>query len=566
MGLTSTLYAALSGLDANSMQFEVIGNNIANVNTAGFKARRVLFQSQFSRTLGIGSAASGGFGGTNPMQIGLGAQVAQISTDFSMGSVEVTGNNSDLAIEGHGFFVLDGEAGQSYSRNGSFSVNNQGFLVATGGEFVQGYGVDADFNVVPGALVALEIPLGFLTVARATQNAVVQGNLNAGGEVATQGTILGSMLLENLVGGAVNDDTLLTEVCDAANPGVALFAVADVVTVQGTHGGRGVPEATFTVNATSRLGDSALTTIDNRFTEFVRRTLGIDPDAALPVTGAVNVSASRLQILGNAGTQNAIGMDVESIRINTTSAPFTWTDIQAADGESVYTSLTVYDSLGNPMILDVTFVLESRGASGATWRFFTTSADDTDIDLVLGNGTVSFDTLGQYVAATGLATVFDRDGTGAVTPQSILLSLATMTSMAGADDVSEIALASQDGVPIGTLDGFGVGTDGIIAGTFTNGLTRQLGQVALATFANPQGLLDAGSSMFVEGPNSGVAVIGPPQAMSAGSIQSGALELSNVDLSKEFVILITTSTGFSANSRVISTADEMMREILSMVR
>ena len=564
MGLTSTLYAGLSGLDANGMQFEVIGNNIANVNTAGFKARRVLFQSQFSRTLGIGSAATAGFGGTNPMQIGLGARVAQIDTDFSMGSVEVTGINSDLAIEGLGFFILDSDMGQVYSRNGAFSVNNQGNLVATGGEFVQGFGVDTEFNLIPGALTSLTVPLGFLTVAIATQNAVIQGNLNSSGEIGSQGTILASMLLENLVGGAVMDDTLLTEVCDSANPGVALFAVADVVTVQGTHGGRRVPEATFTVNATSRLGDSALTTIDNRFTEFLRGAMGIDPDATLPVSGAVNVSASRLQILGNAGTQNEIGMAQGAISINETDSPFTWIEAQAATGESVYTSFTVYDSLGNPMILDVTFVKEDADLSGTTWRFFTTSADDTDIDLVLGNGTIQFDTHGQYVASTGTETVFDRDGVGAVSPQSIFLGLSTMTSLAA--DTSLIALSSQDGVPIGTLDGFGVGTDGIITGTFTNGLTQLLGQVALATFANSQGLLDGGNSVFIEGPNSGVAVIGAPQTMSAGSIQSGALELSNVDLSKEFVNLITTSTGFSANSRVVSTADEMMREILSMVR
>jgi len=194
------------------------------------------------------------------------------------------------------------------------------------------------------------------------------------------------------------------------------------------------------------------------------------------------------------------------------------------------------------------------------------SQDDTDINLVLGNGTIQFDNQGQYVTSTGLEAVFNRDGTGAVTPQSLFLDVSTMTSLSAERDGAQIALSSQDGVPIGTLDGFGVGGDGIITGTFTNGLTRPMGQVALATFANPKGLLDGGASTFVEGPNSGVAVITTPQSMSAGSIQSGALELSNVDLSKEFVNLITTSTGFSANSRVITTADEMMREILQMVR
>ncbi|MBN2583259.1 MAG: flagellar hook-basal body complex protein, partial [Planctomycetes bacterium] len=539
--------------------------NIANVNTTGFKARRVLFQSQFSRTLGIGSGASSDFGGTNPMQIGLGSQVAQIDTDFSMGSVEVTGINSDLAIEGSGFFILNSDSGLVYTRNGSFSVNNQGFLVSAGGEFVQGFGIDTDFNLVPGALVNLTVPLGFLTVARPTTEAVIQGNLNSEGEAANQGSLLTSAQLEDLAGNPVTDDTLLTEVCLSSNPGVALFAVGDVVTLEGQKGGRTLDAAEFTVDATSRLGDSALVPEANRFSVFMEQGLGIDTDATLPTVGSVSIVGSCLQIAGNSGTQNDIEMATGAIRINGTDTPFTWDDSQAANGESVYTSFTVYDSLGNPMTMDVTFVLEDKDTTGTTWRFYMASGDDTDIDLVLGNGTIQFDNDGQYVTSTGLEAIFDRDATGAVTPQSIFLELSTMTSLSDGDG-SQIALSSQDGVPIGTLDGFGVGSDGIITGTFTNGLTRPMGQVALATFANPKGLLDAGSSTFVEGPNSGVAVVTTPQSMSAGSIQSGALELSNVDLSKEFVNLITTSTGFSANSRVISTADEMMREILQMVR
>jgi len=566
MGLTSTLYAGLSGLDSNGMQFEVIGNNIANVNTTGFKARRVLFQSQFSRTLSIGSGASSDFGGTNPMQIGLGSQVAQVDTDFSMGSVEVTGINSDMAIEGSGFFILNSPDGLVYTRNGSFSVNNQGYLVAANGEFVQGYGVDADFNVVPGSLVNLTIPLGFLTFARPSTEAVIQGNLNATGEIASQGSLLTSAQLEDLAGNPVTDDTLLTEVCLASNPGVALFSAGDVISFAGVKGGRTLETATFTVDATSRLGDSALVPEANRFSVFVQQALGIDTDGTLPTTGGVSIVGSCLQIAGNSGAQNDIDLSTESIRINGVDTPFTWADSQAANGESVYTSFTVYDSLGNPMTMDVTFVLENANASGTTWRFYMASQDDTDIDLVLGNGTIQFDNQGQYVTSTGLEAVFDRDGTGAVTPQSVFLDVTTMTSLSAERDGSQIALSSQDGVPIGTLDGFGVGGDGIITGTFTNGLTRPMGQVALATFANPKGLLDGGASTFVEGPNSGVAVVTTPQSMSAGSIQSGSLELSNVDLSKEFVNLITTSTGFSANSRVISTADEMMREILQMVR
>ena len=565
MGLTSALYSGLSGLDANGMQFEVIGNNIANVNTTGYKTRRVLFQTQFARTLDIGSMATGAFGGTNPMQIGLGTQVGAIDTDFSMGSVEVTGMNSDLAIEGDGFFILQDENGQNtFSRNGAFMVNNQGVLVSSDGKFVQGYQIDSNFNIIAGAIGDLDIPLGFLTIARATQSAVIQGNLNSDGVVGASGSMSRSMTLENALGNPVTADTLLTDVCASSAPGVPLFSVGDVVTIEGVRGGRTLPLASFTVDANSRLGHSALVPEANRFARFVECAMGIDTTGTAPGTPGVTVAGSQLRIAGNYGTQNAITMSNTTLRINTTSAPFSWTETLAATGESVSTSFTVYDSLGTPMTMDMTFVLEQAAATGNVWRFYGTSADDSDIDLVLGNGTITFDTDGQYVVSTGTDLSIDRVGTGAVTPQSIAMDLSTLTSLAA--EMSEIALSSQDGVPIGTLSGFGVGADGLISGTFTNGLTQTMGQVALATFANPKGLLDVGDSTYGEGPNSGVAIITAPQQMSAGSLQAGSLELSNVDLSAAFVNLITTSTGFSANSRVISTADEMMQEILMMVR
>jgi flagellar hook protein FlgE len=572
MGLTSALYSGLSGLDTSGMQFEVIGNNIANVNTTGYKARRVMFQTQFSRTLSMGSLATGDFGGTNPMQIGLGTKVAQIDTDFTMGSVSVTGINSDLTIEGDGFFILQDETGQNtFSRNGAFSVNNQGYLVSSDGKFIQGYQVDSSFNLIQGALGDINVPLGFLTIARATDTAVIQGNLNSQGEVAATGSKTLSMeLVSTALGAACTDDTLLTSVRSATDPATPLFAVGDVITIEGVRGGRTQPIASFTVDATSRLGASALVGADNQFSTFMERALGIDKTGGAPGSPGVTVlnvaGDTFLQITGNYGTQNAITMSNTAIRVNTTDAPFSsWTATQEATGESVYTSFTVYDSLGTPLTMDVTFVKESATVAGTSWRFYATSADDTDVNLVLGNGTIQFDTTGQYVTSTGTNMTIDRASTGAVTPQSVELDLTTMTSLA-AQSTSEIALSSQNGVPIGTLSGFGVGADGVITGTFTNGLTQTLGQVALATFANPKGLLDAGDSTYVEGPNSGVAIITAPQQMSAGSIQAGSLELSNVDLSKEFVNLITTSTGFSANSRVITTADEMMQEILQMVR
>ncbi|MGH7175740.1 MAG: flagellar hook-basal body complex protein, partial [Tepidisphaeraceae bacterium] len=160
--------------------------------------------------------------------------------------------------------------------------------------------------------------------------------------------------------------------------------------------------------------------------------------------------------------------------------------------------------------------------------------------------------------------VIDRANTGAATPLNVTLDFDAMTSLTSRD--SQMVMTHQDGNPIGTLSSFSIGANGIITGTFTNGLTRALGQVALATFNNPSGLIDTGGGLYSTGANSGVAVIGAPLELGSGSIHAGALELSNVDISAEFINLIIASTGFSASSRVISTSDQLLTELLNTSR
>ncbi len=573
MGLTTTFYAALSGLDTSSTNFQVIGNNISNVNTTGFKAQSALFQTEFSQTLNIGSQPQGVSGGTNPEQLGLGTAIATVRTDFSAGSLQTTGINSDLAIEGNGFFITQDATGANvYTRNGAFSINSQGDLVNTDGNYVQGYNIDTNFNIIPGQIGNLSIPEGSLTVARATQTASINGTLNSAGNTATQGTVLTSSVMKDAGNGGANA-TLVTRLTNVTIGGVTQFHVGDVITLGGTAGtvqvgSADVPAASYTVAAGSTL---------TGLCAFLQTSLGIDSSAGLPQPGSVSVVGGAIQITGNSGTDNAISsggsqLATTAISVNGASNPFTWTQNQAANGESVNTTFLAYDSLGTPLNMGVTFVKESATNVGQTWRFYVKSPSDTTQQLE-GDGTVTFNTNGQYVSSAGTQINVNRANTGAVTPQTVNLDFSTLTAAAMkvptgnsglSTGASQVALKSQDGVPLGTLDNFGVGNDGKITGTFSNGLTRSLGQIALATFANPNGLLAAGKSSYTAGPNSGDAVIGAPQTMSAGSIQGGALELSNVDLSTEFVNMITTSTAFSANGRTITTANQMMMELLQM--
>lgn len=566
MGLTSALYTGLSGLNSNQFRIDVIGDNIANLNTIGFKGGRSNFQTQFSQTLSAGSGPGNFEGGTNPLQIGLGSVLGAIKRQFTQGSIETTGVLTDLAVEGDGFFIVNkSDNERAFTRDGTFTVNGNNQLVTADGFFVQGYGVDAAFNLVPGVLTDLTIPLGAISQARATQNGDFIGNLDASGAVGTQGSIVNSaQFVSDGVGTPANAATAMNNLRLAGDPATVLFANGDTITVTGVSkgplgGGRELADATFTV------GDPGMVTMGD-FAAWLEDALGINNAAGVPGTPGVTVQADgSLQIRGNYGEANNIVIEPGDISINggAIASPFAFTSAQDANGESVTTSFVAYDSLGTRVSITVTAVLESLGAN-SVWRFYAESPDDVSDDLVVGTGTIVFDQEGQYQSATDPFITVDRNGTGAITPLSVTLDFSGLSSLGTGS--SSLLLSGQDGFPAGTLNSFSIGTDGIITGTFTNGLARTLGQVALATFANPEGLISETNNTYSIGPNSGEAIIVEPLAFGAGRILSGALELSNVDLSREFIGLITASTGFSAAGRVITTSNELLDELLLIAR
>ena len=192
MGLTTALNTSLNGLALNETAIEVIGNNIANAGTNGFKSSNVQFTTQLARTLSVGSAPQGLNGGTNPRQIGLGATTAAIRRDNSQGAITTSTSPSDLAIEGAGFFILSGTQGQAYGRNGNFTLNNESKLVNAEGLRIQGFGIDEAFNIVKTQLSDIDIPLSRLNVAQETTSLLMEGSLLTDGNatVATQRGII----------------------------------------------------------------------------------------------------------------------------------------------------------------------------------------------------------------------------------------------------------------------------------------------------------------------------------------------------------------------------------------
>lgn len=198
MGLQSALTTALTGLQAAETTIDVVGNNVANSQTVGFKESNVKFATQFLQTTSIGSAPTGNLGGTNPRQIGLGAKVAEIAPDFTQGTVEISANPLDLAIQGDGFLVVQSSQGQQYTRNGQLTVNSNNEIVTTTGQRLLGYGVDDSYNVVRSTPTTLSIPIGAASVAQETQNVFLSGNLSPDQELrALQPGIIESAILSD---------------------------------------------------------------------------------------------------------------------------------------------------------------------------------------------------------------------------------------------------------------------------------------------------------------------------------------------------------------------------------
>jgi flagellar hook protein FlgE len=585
MPSTSALYTGLSGLTANARNIDVIGNNIANVNTTAFKSSRLLFSTMFSRNYTMGSEPSTASGGTNPFQVGLGVKIAGTQRNTTAGSVTATGDSRDLAIDGQGYFIVDHGGTEMYTRAGAFRQNQNNDLVTINGERVRGFGVDSSFNLIPGKLQDLNIPVGSMTLAQATSKVGFSGNLNADGALPTQGsrlTLMGTATngLHAIAtaapppnaGDVLETNTRLVDVEDPALPGsnTPLFSVGQVLQLSGAEkGGKTIPNASLTITATTTVQD---------MNDFLTQAMGIDttggnnPDGRTPGL-SLDPTTGTITMVGNTGTVNDLSLANADLKLNSSSGtfvrnPFTTAKAASADGESIRTTFVAYDSLGSPVDVDLSMVMDSKTSSGTTWRYYVDSGDDSGVALQVAAGTVSFDTQGQPTSTAPISITIDRSGTGAATPLAIDLNLSDSGGgvTALSDTQSSLAATNRDGAPVGTLSGFSVGPDGIITGAFTNGLTRTIGQVAIATFTNPEGLVDQGNSLFSAGANSGSAVVTGPGTFGAGQIVGGALELSNVDLGEEFIKLILASTGYSASSRVIKTTDDLMQQLLVLGR
>ncbi|MEC8320060.1 MAG: flagellar hook-basal body complex protein, partial [Planctomycetota bacterium] len=473
--------------------------------------------------------------------------------------------------EGDGFFIVNQAGSQLYTRSGSFIRNPENDLISQSGAKVMGFAVDDQFNVVDGNLVELNIPVGTMTLAEQTRNVIFNGNLNASGEVATTGSVHQSRVFYTDPAGTtpVTGTDLLSGniwVSDGAGGFVQAFdGSATTITVGGVEkGGKDLGTAEFQITGTTTFDD---------YVTFLDEYLGLDSSAigtTSDLGGSVALVGGALVVTGNEGTVQQLDLETGDFTVDGTGLgnPFVMGKTGDATGESVRTSFVVYDSLGTPLTIDLSFVLQGTTPSGGTtWEFVAESSDNDATDRLLALGEVTFDSNGRFVSATNQSFSIQRTN-GAVNPLTVNMDFDSGTDSVSSftDSASNLAAVFQDGSPIGTLGSFSIGEDGTISGSFTNGLTRTIGQVALAKFSNPEGLVDAGDNLFGSGPNSGTPLIAKPRDFGTGRVVGGALELSNVDLSQEFINMILASTGYSAASRVITTTDELITQLLALGR
>lgn len=822
MGLASALSTALTGMTAAETTVDVVGNNLANSQTVGFKASEAVFATQFLQTRGLGAAPTDNSGGTNPRQVGLGTQVAEITPDFTQGTIEISSNPSDLAIQGDGFFMVEGSSGELlYTRNGIFKTNSENELVTITGNRLLGFGIDEFYQIQSTELVPLQIPLGAAAVAQATQNVYLEGTLTPSGDIADtaeviESAILGdaliprpdltnagnvtppttidvaatpttagivadatsegtgthpegavyryrfafvdasghestptnelvvtvpvgdgldnnSILLSNLpsaggeytsvniyrttdggsdfflldtapAGGNYIDDNSVplsaTELNDTTlngnytylitfaragieesrpslplgpinvvngrvhlenlpeipvGPGIPAYdririyrnlagnagqyylvdeimpgqdytdsktdaEISDLtipgnkqvdldgpklasntlltnvirrdgfdfeqvfkegtLSFQGRKGGRSLERKEFTIAADTTIQD---------LIDFMTDAMGIqtaldDPQNPIPTSvnnipgetvdlspGAV-INGGKIRFISNNGVDNALSIGLSGFQLtdtngNVTNPNLSFGRIQEAKGQSAVADFVVYDSLGFPIDVRLTTVLESRDGDSTTYRWFADSPDNDPITgsrISVGTGLVSFDGEGNLISISNSTVSIDRRNVPSQSPLEFSLDFSQISGLAA--DKSTLAASRQDGSSAGKLTSFIVGEDGVIRGIFSNGVTRDLGQVRLARFANPAGLEQRGNNMFSQGVNSGLPIEGSPGDDGIGKLIAGAVELSNTDIGRNLIDLVLATTQYRGNSRVIATAQQLLDELLNLRR
>ncbi|GAB6062407.1 flagellar hook protein FlgE [Deferrisoma palaeochoriense] len=489
-----SFYSGVSALRNHQQAMDVIGNNIANVNTPGFKSSRAIFSDTLSHVVQAARKGSQGSGGRNPIQLGLGMTLTAIDRNMGQGALQSTGNNLDLAIEGQGFFVVGQGEDYFYTRSGAFQVDDNFNLVTNAGHRVLGW-VDTDND---GLVDPARDELKFINLDR-------------------------------------RGDGMITNVVASATPAVS-----------GPNRGDASigPVTTFPTTVTDEWRIECTDASIGEFTITGART-GELPTKVLVGETFSDPNLGTFVVNGGTPAQASLSLDTNG------------------DGDAIVITAVEYGAGGN----DIQVELVKEGPN----RSLGVSVSGNKITVSLGTDNLGRVTSTEADVAAAIAAhpeasaMVTAAGGGGGTAEPT----ATPRFLAGGAGPNEgdyftITTTAAGGA---MLENITVSRDGTIVGIFENGTTEEIARVALGLVPNPQGLLAVGDGLFAESPTSGSGfppVV--PGSEGAGTLASGFLEMSNVDLTREFTDMIVTQRGFQANSRIITTSDEMLQDLLALKR
>ncbi len=384
----------------------------------------------------------------------------------------------------------------------------------------------------------------------------------------------------NFNGPTINSGTLLTDVVKREGATYTNLFKVGTLTYDGRKGGRALGEQSFDIKANSTVQDL----IDFIQTSSGIQTLQIDSQNPIPaseniipgetgnlVPGGYIVDGA-LRFVSNTGELNALEIDLSAFKVvdelGQVSTPnLAFGVMQEAVGQSAASDFIVYDSLGVPINVRVTATLESRSDTETVYRWYADSPDNQNVtgsNISVGTGLLKFDGNGNFVSATNDKIAINRHNVPSVSPLEFNIDFTAVSGLATQD--ASLAATRQDGSEPGVLNSYIVGEDGGIRGVFSNGITRSLGQLQLARFANPVGLESKGLNLYSQGINTGLPVQGSPGENGIGGVIGGALELSNTDIGKDLITLVLASTQYRGNSRVITTSQQLLDELLNLRR
>jgi flagellar hook protein FlgE len=548
--MSSSLIASVSGLQASEQMLNVVGNNLANLNTTGFKAQTPVFADLLYQTLSAGSSISTG-GGTNPLQIGYGTLTSGIETNFTSGALTTTGNPLDLALTGQGLFVANSPSGPLYTRDGAFSIDAQGFLVdpATG-YLIQRTGTVGEATATaPGFQTVgsnnIQIPVGGGVPAQATANVTLQGNLSANAASPAAQTLTSTTPFQS-GGGPATSGTTLNSLSDNQKP----YQTGDTIDLQGTTAAGVTVNATLAAGPTTTLSDLVNAINAN----FPGSTASLTSSGNL-VVQANNTGPSQLQVIISDASTNkgASSWGLHGLQVTT----------PGQNGATVTGSIQIFDAQGTAHNLSLTF--QKQAANNWNLTASIPASDGTMINSTIQG--ITFNNNGSFQQASGTGTISFTIN-GLATPQTIAFSFGSANGFNGLTQFGSASSASatnQNGFAAGTLSSVSIGQDGTINGSFTNGQVFALAQLAVANFTNPAGLIRQGQNYFAAGFNSGLPQIGTAQTGGLGGIQSGSLETSNVDVAASFTQLITAQQSFEGNSRALGVNNQVLQDLANLI-